>query len=37
LPMNFLSCTLCQVRHSAKPLPSVFRALPSALDTRQSA
>jgi hypothetical protein len=23
-----LLCTLCRVRHSAKPLPSVFMALP---------
>ena len=32
-----LPTALCRVRHSAKPLPSVFRALPSAASTRQIA
>ena len=35
LPINFLSSALCRVWHSEKPLPSVFRALPSAASTRQ--
>ena len=35
LPINFLPSTLCRVRHSVKPLSSVFRALPSAVGTRQ--
>jgi hypothetical protein len=33
LPTAFLPCALCRVWHSTKPLSSVFRALPSALDT----
>jgi hypothetical protein len=37
LPMHCLPSLLCRVRHSAKPLPSVFTALPSASGTRQSA
>jgi hypothetical protein len=37
LPMHCVSSLLCRVRHSAKPLPRVFTALPSASDTRQSA
>ena len=37
LPINFLPSALCRVRHSAKPLPSVFPALPSAAGTQQSA
>jgi hypothetical protein len=36
LPMHCVLSLLCRVRHSAKPLPSVFKALPSASDTRQS-
>jgi hypothetical protein len=30
LPMHCVSSPLCRVRHSAKTLPSVFKALPSA-------
>ena len=33
---NLCRRVLCRVRHSAKPLLSVFRALPSAADTRQN-
>jgi hypothetical protein len=36
LPMHCVPSPLCRVRHSAKPLPSVFKALPSASGTRQS-
>jgi hypothetical protein len=36
LPMHCVPIPLCRVRHSAKPLPSVFKALPSASGTRQS-
>jgi hypothetical protein len=36
LPMHCMSSPLCRVRHSAKSLPSVFKALPSASGTRQS-
>jgi hypothetical protein len=36
LPMYCLSSLFCRVRHSAKPLLSVFGALPSASGTRQS-
>jgi hypothetical protein len=36
LPMHCMPSPLCRVRHSAKSLPSVFTALPSASDTRQS-
>jgi hypothetical protein len=36
LPMHCMSSPLCRVRHSAKRLPSVFKALPSASGTRQS-
>ena len=36
LPMHCMSIPLCRVRHSAKPLPSVFKALPSASSTQQS-
>jgi hypothetical protein len=35
LPMHCVPSLLCRVRHSAKPLPSVFKALPSASGTRQ--
>jgi hypothetical protein len=35
LPMYCSSSPLCRVRHSVKPVPSVFRALPSASGTRQ--
>jgi hypothetical protein len=35
LSMHCVSSPLCRVRHSAKPLPSVFKALPSASGTRQ--
>jgi hypothetical protein len=37
LLMHCLPSLLCRVSHSAKPLPSVFKALPSASGTRQSA
>jgi hypothetical protein len=37
LPMHCLPSLLCRVSHSAKTLPSVFKALPSASGTRQSA
>jgi hypothetical protein len=30
LPMHCVSSPLCRVRHSVKPLPSVFKDLPSA-------
>jgi hypothetical protein len=30
LPMHCMPSPICRVRHSAKPLPSVFKALPSA-------
>jgi hypothetical protein len=36
LPMYCSLSPLCRVRHSTKTLPSVFQALPSASDTRQS-
>jgi hypothetical protein len=36
LPMHCVSSPLCGVRHSAKSLPSVFKALLSASGTRQS-
>jgi hypothetical protein len=36
LPMHCMPSSLCRVRHSAKSLPSVFKALPSASGTRQS-
>jgi hypothetical protein len=36
LPMHCVSIPLCRVRHSAKTLSSVFKALPSASGTRQS-
>jgi hypothetical protein len=36
LPMHCMPSPLCRVRHSAKRLPSVFKALPSASGTRQS-
>jgi hypothetical protein len=36
LPMHCVPSPLCRVRHLAKPLPSVFKALPSASGTRQS-
>jgi hypothetical protein len=36
LPMHYVPSPLCRVRHSAKSLPSVFKALPSASGTRQS-
>jgi hypothetical protein len=36
LPMHCVPSLLCRVRHSAKPLSSVFKALPSASGTRQS-
>jgi hypothetical protein len=35
LPMHCLPSLLCRVPHSAKPLPSVFKASPSASGTRQ--
>jgi hypothetical protein len=35
LPMHCVPSLLCRVRHSTKPLPSVFKALPSASGTRQ--
>ena len=35
LPIRSLPRDLCQVRHSAKPLPSAWLALPSAPSTRQ--
>jgi hypothetical protein len=34
LPMHCVSSPLCRVRHSTKPLSSVFKALPSASGTR---
>jgi hypothetical protein len=37
LSMHCVPSLLCRVRHSAKHLPSVFKALPSASGTRQSA
>jgi hypothetical protein len=36
LSMHCLPSLLSRVSHSAKPLPSVFKSSPSALDTRQS-
>jgi hypothetical protein len=36
LPMHCLPSLLCRVSHSAKPLPSVFKASPSASGTRRS-
>jgi hypothetical protein len=36
LPMHCMPSPICRVRHSAKSLPSVFKALPSASGTRQS-
>jgi hypothetical protein len=36
LPMHCIPSPLCRVRHSAKRLSSVFKALPSASGTRQS-
>jgi hypothetical protein len=36
LPMHCMPSPLCRVRHSTTPLPSVFKALPSASGTRQS-
>jgi hypothetical protein len=35
LPMHCMPSLLCRVRHSAKHLPSIFKALPSASGTRQ--
>jgi hypothetical protein len=37
LPMYCLSSLFCRVSHSAKPLPSVFKVLPSVSGTRQRA
>jgi hypothetical protein len=36
LPMHCMLSPLYRVRHSAKSLPSVFKALPSASGTQQS-
>jgi hypothetical protein len=37
LPMHCMLSPLCRVRHSAKPLPSVFKALPSVFKALSSA